>query len=73
MCVWIRDLTNLSQRSRIEDEQVVSHLLKSTLMPLAHFLLLVGLHFLVVEVLRCTLDVVETEFGMLLRFVGVIE
>lgn len=49
-----------------------SHLFQRTLVPLANFLLLVSLHFLVVEMLRSALDVVEAELGVLLCFAGVV-
>lgn len=41
-------------------------------MSLANLLLLIGLHLLVVEMLRCTLNIIVAELGVFLRFVGVI-
>lgn len=48
------------------------HLLKSTLVPFAYFLLLVSFHLLVVQVLRGALYIVEAKFGMLFCFAGVV-
>lgn len=53
-------------------ENVSLYLLQGTLMPFTNFLLLIGLHFLVVEVLCCTLDIVEAKLGVLLCFIGVV-